>query len=246
MNISVRFRPVGRRQLLGRRRRRSRRTTRSQPVRRGCARRPLGSKPAIDATGSGERYLRADGVRSELRVAVRLDAARDVHELGAGRADRRRRHCSQGRSRGRLRRDRRLGSKLWQSSSSRLALISARRRKEGDGQPARRGFSFPLDPVKIVAKDVPLGRRGRRPRDPSSSPSIRRGFRYPKVDMLKLTANGVSSPPSINVKNLPLQAGRPAPELPADPAALREPDARRLTNQTAPRGSYYTLTVTVG
>ena len=104
--------------------------------------------------------------------------------------------------------------------------------------------SFPLDPGNVVAKDVPLCGEavGRGIRVLAVDPA---GIPVPKVDMLKLQANGVSSPPNINLKNLPLQTIDP----PASCQRIQmqyENQALAVTNQTAPKGSYYTLTVTVG
>jgi hypothetical protein len=104
--------------------------------------------------------------------------------------------------------------------------------------------SFPLDPGNVVAKDVPLCGEavGRGIRvlavDPAGNP-------VPNVDMLKLTANGVSSPPNITLKNLALQTIDP----PTSCQRIQmhyENQALSATSQTAPKGSYYTLTVTVG
>ncbi len=104
--------------------------------------------------------------------------------------------------------------------------------------------SFPLDPGNVVAKDVPL-----------CGEAVGRGIRVlvvdtagnpvPNVDMLKLQAHGVSSPPNINLKNLSLQTIDP----PTSCQRIQmhyENQALSVTDQTAPRGSYYTLTVTVG
>ena len=104
--------------------------------------------------------------------------------------------------------------------------------------------SFPEDPGNTVAKDVAL-----------CGESVGRGIRvvavnkagapHAKVDALRLQANGVSSPPNVNLKNLPLQTINP-------PTSCRKIEQHyehqnlSTTNQTAPKGSYYTLTVTVG
>ena len=63
--------------------------------------------------------------------------------------------------------------------------------------------------------------------------------------MLKLQANGVSSPSNINLKNLPLQTIDP-PTSCQRIQMQYENQSLAVTNQTAPKGSYYTLTVTVG
>ena len=120
---------------------------------------------------------------------------------------------------------------------------SARRRDQGDGQPAHRGL-LPLDPGNVVAKDVPLCGEavGRGIRvlavDPAGNPVA-------NVDMLKLQANGVSSPSNINLKDLPLQTIDP-PTSCQRIQMQYENQSLAVTNQTAPKGSYYTLTVTVG
>ncbi|UTI62276.1 choice-of-anchor D domain-containing protein [Paraconexibacter antarcticus] len=69
------------------------------------------------------------------------------------------------------------------------------------------------------------------------------GTPVPKVDMLKLQANGVSSPPNINLKNLPLT------NVTTSCLASQEHYENQnlsTTDQTAPKSSYYTLNVTVG
>jgi hypothetical protein len=104
--------------------------------------------------------------------------------------------------------------------------------------------SFPEDPGNTVAKDVPL-----------CGESVGRGIRVlvvnkagtpvPKVDALQLKATGVSAPPNVNLKNLPLVTVDP----PASCQRIQrhyENQALSTTSQTAPRGSYYTLTTTVG
>ena len=86
--------------------------------------------------------------------------------------------------------------------------------------------SFPLDPGNVVAKDVPLCGEavGRGIRVLAVDPA---GVPVPNVDMLKLTANGVSSPPNINLKNLPLQTVDPPASCQRIQMALREPGPRR-------------------
>jgi photosystem II stability/assembly factor-like uncharacterized protein len=104
--------------------------------------------------------------------------------------------------------------------------------------------SMPEDPGNIVAKDVPL-----------CGESVGRGVRVlvvnkagtpvAKVDALKLTATGVSAPPNVNLKNLPLVTVDPPTSC---QKIQRHYENQNLstTSQTAPRGSYYTLTTTVG
>ena len=102
---------------------------------------------------------------------------------------------------------------------------------------------FPLDPGNNVLANVPL-----------CGESVGRGIRVLVVDKagnpvanvgsLKLTATGVSAPPNVNLKNLPLQTISP----PVSCETIRqqyENQALSTTDQSAPRGSYYTLTVSV-
>jgi hypothetical protein len=105
--------------------------------------------------------------------------------------------------------------------------------------------SYPLqDPLNVVAADLPL-----------CGESVGRGIRVlvvdlngvpvPNVDMLKLQANGVASPPNINLKNLPLTTIDP-PTSCTRIQMQYENQNLSSTDQTAPKSSYYTLTVTVG
>jgi photosystem II stability/assembly factor-like uncharacterized protein len=105
--------------------------------------------------------------------------------------------------------------------------------------------SFPFQlPANIVAADVPL-----------CGESVGRGIRVlvvglngvpvSNVDMLKLQANGVASPPNINLKNLPLTTIDP-PTSCTRIQMQYENQNLSSTDQTAPKSSYYTLTVTVG
>ena len=104
--------------------------------------------------------------------------------------------------------------------------------------------SFPLDPGNTVAADVPLCGEsvGRGIRVLVVNPS---GVPVAKVDALQLKANGVSSPKNISERDLLLQHIDP----PTSCQRIQmhyENQSLATTDQTAPRGSYYTLTVTVG
>ncbi|UTI65656.1 choice-of-anchor D domain-containing protein [Paraconexibacter antarcticus] len=103
-------------------------------------------------------------------------------------------------------------------------------------------FLDPGDTQPAVTKDVAL-----------CGEAVGRGIRVlvvnkagtpvPKVDMLKLQANGVSSPPNVNLKNLPLKAVTTS----CNPSQEHyENQNLSSTDQTAPKSSYYTLNVAVG
>jgi hypothetical protein len=100
------------------------------------------------------------------------------------------------------------------------------------------------DSLNIVSKDVPLCGEavGRGIRVLAVNPS---GVPYNTVTALTLKANGVSSPPNINLKNLPLVTIDPPTSC---QTIKRQYENQNLsaTNQSAPKSSYYTLTVTVG
>jgi hypothetical protein len=102
---------------------------------------------------------------------------------------------------------------------------------------------FPLDPGNNVAADMPL-----------CGESVGRGIRVLVVDAagvpvssivsLRLQATGVSNPPNVNLKDLPLVTINP----PTSCTQIKyhyENQALSTTSQTAPRGSYYTLTVSL-
>ena len=104
--------------------------------------------------------------------------------------------------------------------------------------------TFPLDPGNNVTADVPL-----------CGEAVGRGIRVLVVDKagvpvanvgsLQLKATGVAAPPNVNLKNLPLVPINP----PTSCEQIKfhyENQALSTTDQTAPRGSYYTLTVSVG
>ena len=104
--------------------------------------------------------------------------------------------------------------------------------------------SFPLDPGNVVARDVPL-----------CGESVGRGFRVlvrdrqgnivTKVGSIKLGSVGVTPNASANVKNPPLTTIDP----PASCQRIQfhyENQNLQATDQSAPRGSYYTVTASVG
>lgn len=104
--------------------------------------------------------------------------------------------------------------------------------------------SFPLDPGNVVARDVPL-----------CGESVGRGFRVlvrdregnvvTKVASIKLGSVGVTPNASSNIKNPPLTTIDP----PASCQRIQfhyENQNLQATDQSAPKGSYYTLTASVG
>ncbi|HUP87336.1 MAG TPA: choice-of-anchor D domain-containing protein [Acidimicrobiales bacterium] len=104
--------------------------------------------------------------------------------------------------------------------------------------------SFPLDPGNVVARDVLL-----------CGESVGRGFRVlvrdrqgnvvTKVDSIKLASVGVTPNASFNVKNSLLTTI----DEPVSCQQIRfhyENQNLQATDQSAPRGSYYTLTASVG
>jgi hypothetical protein len=104
--------------------------------------------------------------------------------------------------------------------------------------------SLPLDPGNTVATDVPL-----------CGESVGRGIRVLVVDRngnpvsnvgaLKLNSVGVTPPNNVNLKKLPLKTIDP----PTSCQRIQfqyENQNLASTNQSAPRGSYYSLSVTVG
>jgi hypothetical protein len=103
---------------------------------------------------------------------------------------------------------------------------------------------FPLDPGNNVSADVPL-----------CGEAVGRGIRVlvvngsgtpvPTVSSLKLSATGVSLPQNVNLKNLNLVTIDP-PTSCQQTKYHYENQALASTDQTAPRGSYYTLSVSVG
>ena len=103
---------------------------------------------------------------------------------------------------------------------------------------------FPLDPGNNVSADVPI-----------CGEAVGRGIRVlvvdkagnpvTKVDMLKLQATGVAAPPNVNLKNLALVTINP-PTSCQKIQYQYENQQLSSTDQTAPRGSYYTLSVQVG
>jgi photosystem II stability/assembly factor-like uncharacterized protein len=103
---------------------------------------------------------------------------------------------------------------------------------------------LPLDPFNTVFSDVPL-----------CGESVGRGIRVlvvdrngnpvPNVAALTLTATGVSLPKNVNLKNLPLWTFDP-PSVCTRTQFHYQNQNLATTSQTAPRGSYYTLSVTVG
>ncbi len=103
---------------------------------------------------------------------------------------------------------------------------------------------LPLDPGNNVSTDVPL-----------CGEAVGRGIRVLVVDAsgnpvstvtsLKLSATGVSAPPNVNLRTLPLISIDPP--ISCRPIKYQyENQALSTTDQTAPRGSYYTLSVQVG
>ena len=70
------------------------------------------------------------------------------------------------------------------------------------------------------------------------------GVPYPSISTLRLTAHGVSEPPNVNLKNLSLVTINP-PTSCQTISYHYQNQALSTTDQTAPRGSYYTLTVGV-